>query len=47
MATNGSAILVMSEPKIEIVAAAQKRTNAPFDQRGCREEDRTVGQATR
>ena len=30
MATNGSAIRVMSDPKIEIVAAVQTRTKAPF-----------------
>ena len=32
IATNGKAIPVMSEPKIEIVAADQTLTNAAFDQ---------------
>jgi len=34
MATNGSAIRVMREPKIEMVAADQTRTNAPLRHRG-------------
>jgi hypothetical protein len=42
MATNGKAIRVMSEPKIEIVAADQTRTNAAFDQSGEANGLRTV-----
>jgi hypothetical protein len=34
MATNGRAIRVIREPKIETVAAVQIRTNAPFRQSG-------------
>ena len=34
IATNGSAIRVISEPKIEMVAADHMRTNALFDQSG-------------
>ena len=46
MATNGSAMRVMSEPKMEIVRPVQKRTNAPLFHIGDVGR-RTVGQHTR
>ena len=43
MATSGRAIRVMSDPKIETVAAVQTRTKAPLRQSGDAKGLRTVG----